>query len=241
MAPLKERRADGLQLFTCYVLWTFLCTPYFCPQSSWYAFGTTTMVLKVSGQRTCWSLPCTVSWKCDKGNSLQSWQSCPLDALGVSTYSPSCSWTLPDWSCTFLSFPFPLGNSVPGFQAQLMTQIGFHSDHVWVEKWGVPAKSLMVALATQGGHLHRGNLRVPGGPLGEGGAFLCHDCHLVVTSVTLSPPKATLSPRAGKAWAGTDGSRSCWPCPELERLCSLLHVKWLYLGSEMLCNCTCFR
>lgn len=95
------------------------------------------------------------------------------DALGVSRYSSSCSWTLPDWSCTFLGFPFSLGSSVPGFPVQLMTQIGLHSDHVWVEKSDAPAKSLVVALATQGVHLHRGNLRVPGGPLGEGGVCFC--------------------------------------------------------------------
>lgn len=192
------------------------------------------MVLKMSGQRACWSSACTVCWKCDKGNSLQSWQSCPLDALGVSRYSPFHSWALSDRSCTFLSFPFPLGSSVPGFQAQLMTQIGLLGGEV-----GCPCQEF----GTQGGHLHRGNLRVPGESLGgRGGVFLCHDCHLVVTSVTLSPPKATLSPRL--CWEGV--RRSSWlqvmlAVPWAELLCSLLHVKWFYLGSEMSYNCTCFR
>lgn len=40
----------------------------------------------------------------------------------------------------------------------------------------------------------------PGGPLGEGGVFLCRDCHLVVTGETLSPLKATLSPQL--CWEG---------------------------------------
>lgn len=71
---------------------------------------------------------------------------------------------------------------------------------MWLEQWDALGKSLAVALATQDGHLHRGNLAVPGGPLGEGGAFLCRDCHLVVTSETLSPLKATLSPRL--CWEG---------------------------------------
>lgn len=122
----------------------------------------------------------------------------------------------PDWSCTFLSFPFPLGNSVPGFQAQLMTQIGPHSDHVWVEKWDASAKSLMVALAPQSVHLHRGNLRVPGGPLGRGVRF----CVMIAT--WWSPAWHCPLPRppchpdcAGRDWGGAHDSRSCWPCPEL--------------------------
>lgn len=103
-------------------------------------------------------------------------------------------------SCTFLSLPFSLGSSVPGFQAQFTAYSGLHSDRVCLEQWDALTKSLVVALATQGGHLHRGNLTVPGGPLGEGGVFLCRDCHLVVTSETLSPLKATLSPRL--CWEG---------------------------------------
>lgn len=73
---------------------------------------------------------------------------------------------------------------------------------MWLEQRAALAKSLMVSLATQGGHLHRGNLAVPGGPLWEGGAFLCRDCHLVVTSETLSPLIATLSPRLHWEGAG---------------------------------------
>lgn len=191
------------------------------------------MVLKVSGQSACWSLPCTVCWKCDKGNSLQSWQSCPLDTFGVSRYSPSCSWTLPDWSCTFLGFPFPLGYSVPGFWAQLMTD--------WSSQWPCVGGEVRCTCQEFGGGIGhpgwspaRGNLRVPGGPLGEGDVFLCHDCHLVVTSVTLSPPKATLSPRL--CWEGVRRKSQLQvtlAVPWVELLCSLLHVKWLYPRSEM--------
>lgn len=188
------------------------------------------MVLKMSGQRACWSSACTVCWKCDKGNSLQSWQSCPLDASGVSRYSPFHSWTLSDRSCTFLSFPFPLGSSVPGFQAQLMTQIGLLGGEV-----GCPCQEF----GTQGGHLHRGNLRIPGGSLGEGGA----GCFCVMIATWWSPAWHCPLQRppchpdyAGKEWGGAHGSRSCWLYPELS--CCAPSCMWSDFTLAVKCRIT---